>query len=421
MSSNNSVELCECVFPYNGLNNDELTLRVGQVVKIINKEEEDPGWWKGELDGVVGVFPNNFVKVIDTKRTGKKPERPPPPKVQTSLSSNDTEIEKGKKFKKTISVEEKYDLGSLKKELEENTRERTESKSEGGQKIPAINISNIKPDKKDDQEVGESCGVPNSSKLSHTTAGRVRPPKRRPPSQHFLKENIPEDIVLEVELEEETKGKEKDNNKIPIKAMPPINLLDITQVKLRDSSKSVKSPGKPASPTTGGKPIWLAELSQKQAKRKSLDLIEETKKDEKISQSTSESTEKIRRSTSDSKEKISQSTSESTEKIRQSTSDSVEKISRSSSESSNSATKEVITKGEVAGQNLGWDKRLLEKKEHGEDTVTTTEVARLRTMIKEMRNDMDDKLSQLKSEIEKEKEARKLLEKEVQILRRRNN
>merc|ERR1712142_992450 len=108
------------------------------------------------------------------------PERPPPPKVQTSLSSNDTEIEKGKKFKRTISVEEKYDLGSLKKELEENTRERTE----GGQKIPAINISNIKPDKKDDQEVEESCGVPNSSKLSHTTAGRVRPPKRRPPSQH---------------------------------------------------------------------------------------------------------------------------------------------------------------------------------------------------------------------------------------------
>ena len=41
------------------------------------------------------------------------------------------------------------------------------------------------------------------------------------------------------------------------------------------------------------------------------------------------------------------------------------------------------------------------------------QVARLRTMIKEMRNDMDDKLSQLKSEIEKEKEARKLLEKEV--------
>ena len=143
-------------------------------------------------------------------------------------------------------------------------------------------------------------------------------------------------------MEEETKGKEKDNDKIPIKAMPPINLLDITQVKLRDSSKSVKLPGKPASPTTGGKPIWLAELSQKQAKRKSLDLIEETKKDEKISQSTSESTEKIRRSTSDSKEKISQSSSKSTEKIRQSTSDSVEKIRQSSSES---ATKEVITEG----------------------------------------------------------------------------
>ena len=161
MSSNNSkwpqskyqlnfaesgVELCECVFPYNGLNNDELTLRVGQVVKIINKEEEDPGWWKGELDGVVGVFPNNFVKVIDTKRTGKKPERPPPPTIQTSVSSDDIGL--GKQLKKSISVEEKYDLDSLRKELEESNKARTESKSEVDPNIPTINVSNEKTNNK---------------------------------------------------------------------------------------------------------------------------------------------------------------------------------------------------------------------------------------------------------------------------------
>ena len=60
------------------------------------------------------------------------------------------------------------------------------------------------------------------------------------------------------------------------KQVPQIKILDITKVKLRDSAKSnIKS----NSPGPGGKPSWLAELSQKQAKRKSLDLVEEPKKE----------------------------------------------------------------------------------------------------------------------------------------------
>ena len=143
------VDLCECVFPYNGQNNDELTLRVGQVVKILSKQEEDPGWWKGELDGVVGVFPDNFVKVIEKK--SKKPERPPPPSIQTSVSSDEVGV--GKQLKKSISVEEKYDLGSLRKELEESTKARTESKSEVDPNIPTINISNEKTSNKGEHKI----------------------------------------------------------------------------------------------------------------------------------------------------------------------------------------------------------------------------------------------------------------------------
>ena len=60
------------------------------------------------------------------------------------------------------------------------------------------------------------------------------------------------------------------------KQVPQIKMLDITQVKLRDSAKSnIKS----NSQGSGAKPSWLAELSQKQAKRKSLDLVEEPKKE----------------------------------------------------------------------------------------------------------------------------------------------
>ena len=28
------------------------------------RDVEDKGWWKGELDGRVGVFPDNFVKLL---------------------------------------------------------------------------------------------------------------------------------------------------------------------------------------------------------------------------------------------------------------------------------------------------------------------------------------------------------------------
>ncbi len=52
------------LFPYTALNEDELTLAEGQVITIISKEVEDKGWWKGELDGKVGVFPDNFVKIL---------------------------------------------------------------------------------------------------------------------------------------------------------------------------------------------------------------------------------------------------------------------------------------------------------------------------------------------------------------------
>ncbi len=57
-------EQCLVLFPYTALNDDELSLAEGQVINIVAREVEDKGWWKGELDGKVGVFPDNFVKVI---------------------------------------------------------------------------------------------------------------------------------------------------------------------------------------------------------------------------------------------------------------------------------------------------------------------------------------------------------------------
>ena len=80
-------EQCLVLFPYTALNEDELTLVEGQVVTIISKEVEDKGWWKGEIDGKIGVFPDNFVKIITQPNP---PQTAPPPTQQ--LANNKTEV-----------------------------------------------------------------------------------------------------------------------------------------------------------------------------------------------------------------------------------------------------------------------------------------------------------------------------------------
>jgi len=49
------------MYNYSAQQDDELTLRVGDVIHSVVKM--DGGWWKGVLHGRKGVFPDNFVKV----------------------------------------------------------------------------------------------------------------------------------------------------------------------------------------------------------------------------------------------------------------------------------------------------------------------------------------------------------------------
>ena len=59
------------VFDYHAANDDELTLRRGKQVKVLSKDAKisgDEGWWIGEVDNKVGIFPCNFVtkpEVVD--------------------------------------------------------------------------------------------------------------------------------------------------------------------------------------------------------------------------------------------------------------------------------------------------------------------------------------------------------------------
>ena len=49
------------VYEYTAQLPDELSLKVGDVITKVEKMEG--GWWRGDLAGVRGMFPDNFVKV----------------------------------------------------------------------------------------------------------------------------------------------------------------------------------------------------------------------------------------------------------------------------------------------------------------------------------------------------------------------
>jgi hypothetical protein len=65
-------ETARCFYNYTAQNEDELSLKEGDIIYIISKECEDDGWWKGELRGKIGVFPDNFCQIIT-------PNEPNPP------------------------------------------------------------------------------------------------------------------------------------------------------------------------------------------------------------------------------------------------------------------------------------------------------------------------------------------------------
>lgn len=59
------------VFSYAQDHEDELNLKVGDIINIIGEEEE--GWWRGVLNGKEGVFPSNFVEEISPLPNRPKP------------------------------------------------------------------------------------------------------------------------------------------------------------------------------------------------------------------------------------------------------------------------------------------------------------------------------------------------------------
>uniref|UniRef100_A0A3P8VYL4 Osteoclast-stimulating factor 1 n=1 Tax=Cynoglossus semilaevis TaxID=244447 RepID=A0A3P8VYL4_CYNSE len=63
-SKSKAKEYCKVLFPFEASNEDELSLKEGDIIHVLSKDTGEPGWWRGELGGKEGVFPDNFVTVV---------------------------------------------------------------------------------------------------------------------------------------------------------------------------------------------------------------------------------------------------------------------------------------------------------------------------------------------------------------------
>ena len=57
---------CRVLFSYQPVHDDELELKVDQVLEFMGEVED--GWWKGRYGGRVGVFPSNFVELCNDEK-----------------------------------------------------------------------------------------------------------------------------------------------------------------------------------------------------------------------------------------------------------------------------------------------------------------------------------------------------------------
>lgn len=180
-------EQCKVLFPYEAQNEDELTIKEGDIINIITKDCADAGWWKGEIGGRQGVFPDNFVKLLEVEK--ERPKKPPPPSAPSAKHTTGEEVKLGDISKPTLPslLPKKPLLPKSSASSSSQPPRRPERpptlacdspKSEGGASTP-----DSAPDRSHDTDMDLDAIVSSTEKLSHPTASRPRVTDRRPRSQ----------------------------------------------------------------------------------------------------------------------------------------------------------------------------------------------------------------------------------------------
>ncbi|KAF7660202.1 hypothetical protein LDENG_00286080 [Lucifuga dentata] len=236
-------EQCKVLFPYEAQNEDELSIKEGEIVNIITKECADAGWWMGEIGGRQGVFPDNFVKLLIPEVEKERPKKPPPPSAPSAKHTTEKKSEvkkvpperpehlpqrdqdRGEEMK--VGDIPKPALPSVlpKKPLPPKTSSSSSSSSQPPrrpERPPSMACESPKsegrastpdsaPDRSHDTDMDLDAVVASTEKLSHPTASRPRVTDRRPRSQIITPSSLSTlDLMDSPALEDR---KEKDRGK----------------------------------------------------------------------------------------------------------------------------------------------------------------------------------------------------------------
>uniref|UniRef100_A0A8D0EZG1 SH3 domain-containing kinase-binding protein 1 n=1 Tax=Strix occidentalis caurina TaxID=311401 RepID=A0A8D0EZG1_STROC len=294
-SRTKTKEYCKVIFPYEAQNDDELTIREGDVVTLISKDCIDVGWWEGELNGRRGVFPDNFVKLLPSDFEKERPKKPPPPSAPVIKQGSGT-------------TDRKHEIRKVPPERPECLPNRTEEKerSEREQKqldlqkpsVPAIPPKKPRPPKansvnrpgtlpprrperpvvpvthtrsdspkvelvgstvsstleKDSSErsndidlEGFDSVIPIAEKLNHPTTTRPKATGRRPPSQSLTSSSLSSPDFFDSPSPEEEKEEHVSITHKTIEVSRKSRTVTISQV----SDNKTSLPPKPGSLASG--------------------------------------------------------------------------------------------------------------------------------------------------------------------------
>ncbi|XP_055086071.1 SH3 domain-containing kinase-binding protein 1 isoform X1 [Periophthalmus magnuspinnatus] len=252
-------EQCKVLFPYEAQNEDELSIKEGEVINIITKECADAGWWMGEIGGRQGVFPDNFVKLLLPEVEKERPKKPPPPSAPSSKANTEkkSELKKVPPERPEHLPHREQDRGEdlkpgdipkptlpsvlPKKPLPPKTSNSSSSshpprrperpptlasespKTEGRSTTP-----DSAPDRSQDADMDLDAVVSSTDKLSHPTASRPRVTDRRPRSQIFSQSSLPSAELLEAldDRKDKDRGKEEPEPVTLRKTIPALSAAD---------------------------------------------------------------------------------------------------------------------------------------------------------------------------------------------------
>ncbi|XP_070221538.1 SH3 domain-containing kinase-binding protein 1 isoform X3 [Bos mutus] len=297
-SRTKAKDYCKVIFPYEAQNDDELTIKEGDIVTLINKDCIDVGWWEGELNGRRGVFPDNFVKLLppDFEKEGNRPKKPPPPSAPVIKQGAGT-TERKHEIKK-IPPERPETLPNRTEEKERPEREPkldlqkpsvpaippkkprppktnslsrpgalpprrperpvgplTHTRGDGakidlvGSSIPGMLDKDLSDRSNDIDLEGFDSVVSSTEKLSHPTTSRPKATGRRPPSQSLTSSSLSSPDIFDSPSPEEDKEEHVSLAHRGVDASKKVSkTVTISQV----SDNKASLPPKPGTMAAGG-------------------------------------------------------------------------------------------------------------------------------------------------------------------------